>query len=117
MESEGDRAFTSGDLNTAIRKYSAAIEQRVTLLTLQKRCAAWAHIGKYKEALKDAQLVSKADPSSSKARLAVKNIENYLKDCANCTPGYKSAHVTLLCSLTPKELRQWRAPAPSLYNA
>jgi len=116
VEQEGDRMFTSGDLNGAIRKYSAAIEQRVTLLSLQKRCAAWAHLGRSQDALKDAKLVAQADPTSAKARLAVKNIEQYLKDCANCVPGYKTAHVTLLCSLTPKELRQWRAPAPSLYN-
>jgi hypothetical protein len=35
---------------------------------------------------------------------------------ANCLPGYKDAHITLVTSVTPKELRQWRASGPSAYS-
>jgi len=57
-----------------------------------------------------------ARDDSPAARLRVKNINGFLSTKAACLSGYKNAHVTLVHALTPKELRQWRAPLPSTYT-
>ena len=114
-ELDGDEAFTKGNLNAAIQCYTLALSQKPTLLCYEKRCAAWAHVGKYSEAMRDAEYVLARENSPS-ARLRVKNIQDFIDAKANCLPGYKAAHITLVCSLTPKELRQWRASGPSVYS-
>lgn len=114
-ELDGDAAFTCGNLDEAIRKYTLALAQKPTLVCYEKRCAAWAHVGKYAQALADAEFI-RAREDSPTARLRVKALQDYLQAKANCTPGYKNAHVTLLCTLTPKDLRQWRASGPSVYS-
>eukprot|EP00966_Prymnesium_polylepis_P106576 2467664-Prymnesium_polylepis.1 len=45
-ELDGDEAFTKGSLNAAINHYTLALAQKPTLLCYEKRCAAWAHVGK-----------------------------------------------------------------------
>ena len=72
-------------------------------------------MGKYELALADAQFIRSREDTPA-ARLRVKNLQDYISAKDNCTPGYKNAHVTLLCGLTPKELRQWRASGPSVYS-
>ena len=95
------------------------------------------HQGKYEAALADARAVAATGQGGPNSVLAVRSIEEYLaasKACAaplrraptrraltrppsrrRCKPGHTNAHVTLLCNLTPKELRAWRAPVPSVY--
>jgi len=114
-ELDGDVAFSMGDLNAAIQQYTLALAQKPTLLCYEKRCAAWAHVGKYDQAMKDAEYVLMRENSPS-ARLRVKNLKAFVDSKANCKPGYKAAHITLVTSLTPKELRQWRASGPSVYS-
>jgi len=114
-ELDGDEAFTKGNLNAAINCYTLALAQKPTLLCYEKRCAAWAHVGKSEAAMRDAEYVLARENSPS-ARLRVKNIQDFVDSKANCLPGYKAAHITLVCSLTPKELRQWRASGPSVYS-
>ena len=55
-------------------------------------------------------------PTEPRALLRVKNLKGFMDGKANSMPGYKNAHVTLLCSITPRDLRQWRASGPALYN-
>lgn len=45
-EHNGDEAFIGGDLNAAIQHYTLALAQKPTILCYEKRCAAWAHVGK-----------------------------------------------------------------------
>lgn len=115
-ELDGDDAFAAGRLDEAIEKYTLALTQKPTLVCYEKRCAAWAHVGRYKQALADAEYIMARQPGNARAELRVKNIKNFLDCKANSTPGYKNSHVTLLCALTPRDLRQWRASGPSLYN-
>ena len=48
-EVDGDEAFMSGQLDSAIEKYTLALTQKPTLVCYEKRAAAWAHVGRYKE--------------------------------------------------------------------
>ena len=48
-EVDGDEAFMSGQLDAAIEKYTLALTQKPTLVCYEKRAAAWAHVGRYKE--------------------------------------------------------------------
>ena len=79
------------------------------------RCAALAHMGKYTEALADAKRILAVE-LSSRAVLRVKDLEGYLAARTNCTTGYQTAHVTLLCNLTPPGLKLWRSNQPSVYS-
>ena len=113
---DGDTAFAAGLLDQAIDKYTLALTQKPTLICYEKRCAAWAHVGRYKEALKDAEYILARTPDNARASLRVKNIRDFMSAKDNSMPGYKNSHVTLLCSITPRDLRQWRASGPALYN-
>ena len=114
-EVDGDEAFRAGALDEAISKYTLALTQKPTLVCYEKRCAAWAHVGRYKQALADAQYIVARAPNEPRALLRVKNLQGFMDGKANSMPGYKNAHVTLLCSITPRDLRQWRASGPSNY--
>ena len=114
-EVDADSDFRAGALDSAIAKYSIGIGQRPTLLAYEKRCAAWAHVGKYKKALADAEHVLKHE-NSARAANRVKTIEAFLAGQRAAGPGTRNAHVTLCLALTPRELRQWRSQGPSLYN-
>ena len=48
-ELDGDDAFAAGRLDEAIEKYTLALTQKPTLVCYEKRCAAWAHVGRYKQ--------------------------------------------------------------------
>ncbi len=74
-EVDGDEAFMSGQLDTAIEKYTLALTQKPTLVCYEKRAAAWAHVGRYKEALADAEYILSRQPSDPRAQLRVKNIK------------------------------------------
>ena len=115
-EVDGDTAFAAGRLDEAIDKYTLALTQKPTLICYEKRCAAWAHVGRYKHALQDAEYILARTPDNARASLRVKNIRDFMSAKANSMPGYKNSHVTLLCSITPRDLRQWRASGPALYN-
>ena len=86
-----------------------------TLLAYEKRCAAYAHVGKYKKALADAQHVLLHE-NSARAANRVKTLEGFLAAQAAGDKGSEGGAVTLCLTLTPRELRQWRAQGPSLYN-
>lgn len=115
-EEEGDMAFAAGQINAAIQKYTAAIAMVPSAFVYEKRCAAYAHAGKYEAALKDAKWVLEQCAATPKARLRVKDLEDFLTARKNCTAGYETAHVTLLCNLTPSELKMWKSPKPSVYK-
>lgn len=115
-ETQGDEAFAQGSMQEAIRHYTQAINTKPNCAVFEKRCAALAHVGKYEEALVDARRVLAAEPTKAKARLRVKDLTDYLDTKNNCTVGYNTAHVTLLCNLTPPSLKMWRSPQPSVYR-
>ena len=114
-ELEGDEAFQAGMISAAIAKYSKAISESPALIVFVKRCAAFAHVGKYQAALADAKyILSRED--SAKAAHRVGAIEKFLKNQALCAPGFQNSHITLCLAVTPRELRQWRGKGPSLYG-
>ena len=76
-EADADERFAKGDVSGSIRGYTLAISQKPTLVTYEKRCAAWAHVGQYDKALEDAQYILARDDSPA-ARLRVKNINGFL---------------------------------------
>lgn len=118
-EAAADGALTSGHFNEAIRQYTLSIAQRPSLAAYEKRCAAYAHIGRYKEALADAQLILNNGPGGGElpsARLRVKCIKDFLKQKGDTAPGHDHATATLMCALTPREHRQWRSTTPSPYT-
>ena len=79
-----------------------------------KRCAAFAHVGKYQAALADAKYILSLE-DSAKAAHRVGAIEKFLKTRRSARPASRTR--TPLClAVTPRELRQWRGKAPSLYG-
>jgi len=118
-EQAADDAFTNGNVEAAIRGFTLAIKQKPTLYAYEKRCAALAHVGRYKEALADAEFVLHNGPPGGEApaaRLRVKAIKDYLKAKDDFAPGHHQANATLMCTLTPRDHRQWRSTTPSTYT-
>jgi len=115
-ELQADRAFGNGQFGEAAHLYSQGIHHGASPYGLEKRCAALAHMGKYKEALADAQTILRMEPAKAKSRLRVKDLEAFLNVQKESTTGYGTAHLTLLCNLTPKELKMWRSLPPSVYR-
>ena len=92
---------------------------RPTLFAYEKRCAAYAHLGRYTEALADAEFILKNGPPGGEqpaARMRVKAIKDFLKRRTDTGPGHHHATATLMCLLTPREHRQWRSVTPSPYT-
>ena len=118
-EIAADNAFTHGRFDEAIRQYTLGIAQKPSLFAYEKRCAVYAHIGKYKDALTDAEFILKNGPPGGEmpsARLRVKAINDFLRQKGDTAPGHDHATATLMCSLTPREHRQWRSTTPSPYT-
>jgi len=116
-EIAADQAFSNGRFQEAIRQYTLGIAQKPSLFAYEKRCAAYAHIGKYKEALADAEFILTHGPPGGElpsARLRVKAISDFLTKGVTA-PGHDHAMATLMCGLTPREHRQWRA-TPATYT-
>ena len=98
------------------RRYTLGIGQKPNTHAFEKRCAAYAHVGRYKEALADAEHVLKLDGSPA-SKLRVKTIKDFLRVKNEATsPGHEHAAATLICTLTPREHRQWRSVTPSPYT-
>jgi len=117
-EEAADEAFTNGRVQQSISMYTVAIKQKPTLYAYEKRCAALAHVGKYKEALADAEFILNNGPPGGEApaaRFRVKAIKDYLKIKDDFGPGHHHANATLMCTLTPRDHRQWRSTTPSTY--
>jgi len=115
-EEEADKDFAAGRIGMAVAKYTDAIAKKPTLFAHEKRCAAYAHLGKYEKALEDAKYVLGQPGAQPKARLRVNLIEDFLLARKNCTTGYETAHVTLLTNITPTELKVWKTTKPSVYR-
>ena len=117
-EVQADDAFAAGLYGPAIQGYSLAIQHKASLFCYEKRCAALAHVGRYREALQDAEFVL-ANCSSAElgsARMRVRAIKDFLKKVDNFEPGYHHAVSTLICLLRPREHRQVVPSSPSLYG-
>ena len=118
-EQAGDAAFSNGRVEEAIKMFSLGIQQKPTLFAYEKRCAAYAHLGRYSEALGDAEFILKNGPPGGEqpaARFRVKAIKDYLRKKTDTGPGHHHATATLMCILTPREHRQWRSVTPSPYT-
>ena len=72
-------------------------------------------MGRYKEALADANHILATEPSS-RAALRVKSIKDLLQAKTDWSKGHEGADVTLLCTITPREHRQWKVSVPSPYT-
>jgi len=119
-EQQADAAFASGQYELAVRGYTQAIAHKASLYVYEKRCAALAHIGRYREALADAQYILKNGPQgeaeSGPNKQRVKSIQSFLANQNVGSKGFHEAAATLMCLLTPREHRQWRSTTPSTYT-
>lgn len=118
-EMSGDAAFANGHVFEAIKMFTLGIQQKPTLFVYEKRCAALAHVGRYNEALADAEFILKNGPPGGEqpaARMRVKAIKDFLQKKGDTAPGHHHATATLMCLLTPREFRQWRSVTPSPYT-
>lgn len=118
-EMAGDEAFSRGHFEDAVRQYTLGLAQKPSLSAYEKRCACYAHIGRYTEALADAEFILKNGAGGGElpsARLRVKAIKDFLKQKYDTSPGHEHATATLMCALTPREHRQWRSTTPSPYT-
>jgi len=120
LEVTADEAFSDGRFHEAIKGYTQAIRTKASLFVYEKRCAAYAHVGKYTEALEDAQFVLANGPQteteSGPARARVKALEEFLSKRKHSIKGYTEAPATLVCLLTPRDIRQWRSKTPATYT-
>jgi hypothetical protein len=118
-EQTGDAFFTQGAFGDAIRQYTLGIAQRPSLYAYEKRCAAYAHVGRYQHALADAEFILHNGPAGGEvpaARLRVKAINDFLKAKGVHSAGHEHATATLMTLLTPRDHRQWRSTTPSPYT-
>lgn len=74
----------------------------------EKRCAALAELGRYADALKDAEkILASADVrAKGSALMRVKAIKDYMRRMDHYEAGYHEATSTLVCLLRPREHRQ-----------
>jgi hypothetical protein len=119
LEVGGDEAMLAGEFGKAIQCYTQAIAQRPSLFAYEKRCAAFAHVGRYQEALQDARKIEQMSPAGTSeggpARRRVKTLEDFLQNSKSFKDGYKEGAATLVALLTPKGMRQWRSQVPATY--
>lgn len=115
-----DQYMSDGEYGKAIHAYTQAISQKASLFCYEKRCAAFAHVGRYHDALRDAQHIAANGPSgeteSGPARRRIKALEDFMANSNNFKVGYKEGAATLVTLLTPKTQRQWRSGTPSAYS-
>ena len=114
-ESDGDELFAYGLISEAVKRYTLGLQQKPSISQWAKRCAAYAHLGNYELALQDAESILRRD-NAPVNRLRRKSILDLIDLKGSCTPGYESAHLTLLSTLTPRALRGWRAASPAAYS-
>jgi hypothetical protein len=87
------------------------------LFAYEKRCAAYAELGRYREALSDAEFILQHTSTDRGAALArVKAIKDYMRRTNNFDNGYHQATTTLICLLRPREHRQLTQSRPSTYG-
>jgi tetratricopeptide (TPR) repeat protein len=121
-EMAADVAFSKGDASDAINLYSAAIDTQkpgeVNVFAYQKRCAAYAECGRYREAMQDAQIVLQCSEGAERgpALLRVKTLNDYMKRMNNFEAGYHNSTTTLACLLRPREHRQIVQSNPCTYG-
>lgn len=107
IETAGDFWMRQGSFDKAVDMYTTALETDTTNMDLlNKRCAAYAYIGKYKRCLLDAERVAYQAPSA-KALRRVHDIKRFMEIRDSGKPGHETAHITLLTSLTPAAFKQW----------
>ena len=82
----------------------------------EKRCAAFAELGRIREALTDAEFILKWTTDKGSALARVKAIKDYMRRMDNFEPGYHQATTTLICLLRPREHRQLTQSRPSTYG-
>ncbi len=121
-ELAADVAFVNCDSRDAVPLYSEQIARSGTvqpnLFAYEKRCAAYAELGRYREALEDAEfiLANCVRDELGAARMRVKAIKDFMKKMDNFDPGYHHAVSTLVCLLRPREHRQVVQSSPSTYG-
>ena len=124
FEMAADVAFQCVEAEDAVPLYTKAIQQqsasnKVTnesLFAYEKRCAANAELGRYREALADAEHILKWTTEKGSALARVKAIKGFMRRMENYEPGYHHATTTLICLLRPREHRQLTQSRPSTYG-
>ena len=123
LEMAGDVAFKNCTPYDAVELYSRAIEKapkgQPNLFAYEKRCAANAELGRYREALDDAQYILDwtFDPAKrGSALMRVKTIKDFLRRNDNFEAGYHNSTSTLICLLRPREHRQLVPSHPATYG-
>ena len=124
FEMAADVAFQCVEAEDAVPLYTKAIQQqsasnKVTndsLFAYEKRCAANAELGRYREALADAEHILKWTTEKGSALARVKAIKDFMRRMENYDPGYHHATTTLICLLRPREHRQLTQSRPSTYG-
>ncbi|KOO52851.1 hypothetical protein Ctob_011897 [Chrysochromulina tobinii] len=96
---------------------AADVAFHTALFAYEKRCAAYAELGRYREALSDAEFILQHTTTDRGAALArVKAIKDYMRRTNNFDNGYHQATTTLICLLRPREHRQLTQSRPSTYG-
>ena len=123
FEMAGDVAFKISDPINAIELYTKAIRQakagQPNIFAYEKRCAALAEAGRYREALADAELIlanCETVAQEGAARMRVKALTDFLRRTDGFEAGYHQAVSTLICLLRPREHRQLVQSNPSNYT-
>jgi tetratricopeptide (TPR) repeat protein len=118
LELAADVAFKNGEAEDAVPLYSKAIKATPSLYAYEKRCAGLAELGRYREALEDAQFIlDNSSPADRGAALMrVKAIKDFMSRQNDFSPGYHQATTTLVCLLRPREHRQLVQSHPSTYG-
>jgi len=118
LEIAGDIAFRNGDAANAAALYTKAIENNPDNFKYEKRCAALAELGRYADALKDAEkILASADVrAKGSALMRVKAIKDYMRRMDHYEAGYHEATSTLVCLLRPREHRQLVVSHPSTFG-
>lgn len=125
FEMAADLAFKEGSAIDAVALYTKAVREAPAgapnLFAFEKRCAANAELGRYREALADAEYILRYTEGQDRAkegaaRMRVKTIKDYMRRMNNFENGYHQATSTLVCLLRPREHRQLVQSNPSTYS-
>lgn len=123
FEMAADVAFKNCTPYDAVELYTKAIKKAPAgapnLFAYEKRCAANAELGRYRESLEDAEFILEwtTDPKERGAALMrVKTLKDFLKRTGNFEAGYHNSTSTLICLLRPREHRQLVQSSPSTYS-
>ena len=98
-----------GNFQEQLNNLNAAIAQQPDLFKYEKRCAAYAEVGRYRDALNDAQFILDHSDGQSRgsALMRVKALKDFMRRTDNFEAGYHNATSTLICLLRPREMRQY----------